>query len=78
MNNDNEFDLLIAIVFSMSNQLGGLLTKAQDLVIHFLLGEVETLPQFHLRAFHIRNEIFLLQDKPGQINNLTGKYSMEL
>ena len=73
MNNDYGFDLIIAVVFVMSTQLGGLVPKSQDLVISFFLGEVETLPQFHLRALQIRTEIFLLQDKTGKINNLTGK-----
>ena len=62
----------------MSTQLGVIGSKAQDLVISFFIGEVETLPQFHLRALHIRSEIFLFQDKTGQINNLIGKYIMEL
>ena len=44
MNNDNEFYLLIDVVFSMSLQLGGLGPKSQDLLIYFFLGEVETLP----------------------------------
>ena len=39
MNNDNVFDLFIAIVFVIIPQLGGLVHKAQDLVISFNLGE---------------------------------------
>ena len=78
MNNDNGFDLLIAVVFAMSPQLGLLGPKAQDLVISFRLGEGETLAQLHLRYIQIRDEIFLLQDKPGQTNNPTGKYIREL
>ena len=62
----------------MSPQLGGLGPKYQDLVIYFLLGEIENIPQFHLRDIHTRSEIFLLQDKTGQINRPTGKYIMEL
>ena len=42
------------------------------------LYEGENLPQLYLRALHIRSENFLLQDKTGQINNLTGKYIMEI
>ena len=72
MNNDNGFDLLIYVVFSMIPQLSGRGTKSQDLVISFFLGEEETLPQFHIRALQIRSEIFLLKDETGQINNLTG------
>ena len=63
MNNENGFDLLITVVFSVSPQLIVLRPKFQYLVISFLLGEGETLPQFHLRALHIRSEIFLLQDE---------------
>ena len=77
MNNDNDFDLLIDVVFAMSTQIGGLGTKAQEPVIYFCLGECETLPQLHLRALQIRSEMFLLQDKTRQINNLTGKYITE-
>ena len=33
MNNDNGFDLIIAVVFAISTQLGGFGPKSQDLVI---------------------------------------------
>ena len=62
----------------MSPQLGVFVTKAQYLVISFFLGEGETIPQFHLRAIHIKSEIFLLQDITVKTNNLTGKYITEL
>ena len=62
----------------MITQLGGIGYKAQDLVISFSPGEVETLPRFHLRYFHIISEIFLFQDKTGQLNNLTGKLIVKL
>ena len=39
MNNDNGFDLIIAVVLAMSYQLGRLLPKNQDLVISFCPGE---------------------------------------
>ena len=35
MNTDNEFELIIAVVFAMSIQLGGLVSKYQDLLISF-------------------------------------------
>ena len=73
MNNDNGFDLLIAVEFAISTQLRGLGTKYKDIVISFRLGEVETLPQFHLRDLQIRSENFLLQYQTRKINNLTGK-----
>ena len=38
MNIDNGFDLLVAVIFAMSTQLGGLGPKYQDLVISFCLG----------------------------------------
>ena len=44
MNNDNGFDLLIAVVFDMSTQIVGIGTKAQDIVISFRLGEGEDIP----------------------------------
>ena len=78
MDNDNGFDLLIAVVFAMSPQLGGLGPKYQYLVISLFLGEEENILQFHIRALHIRSETFLLQEKTGKINNLTGEYIMEL
>ena len=62
----------------MSSQLGGLGTKYQDLAIPLLLGELETLPYFHLRALTIRSELSLMIYQTGHINNLTGKYIMEL
>ena len=61
MNNNNGFDLLIAVVFSISTQLEVLGHKAQDLVISFHLGEVETIPQLHLRYLQVRSDIFLLK-----------------
>ena len=73
MNNVNGFDLLINFIFLLIPQLGVILPKAQDLVISFRLGEGKNIPQLHLRAIHIRSETFLLQDKIGQIKNLTVK-----
>ena len=78
MNKESCFDLIIDFVFTISPQLLGLVTKAQDLVISFCICEGETLPRFHLRVIHIGSETFLLQDKKIQINNLTGKYTMGL
>ena len=74
MNNDNGFDLIIAVVFAMITQQRGLGTKYKYLVVSFCLGEGENLPQFHLRALQIRDEKFLLKYQAEQINNLTGKY----
>ena len=73
MNYDNVFEILIAVVFAMSPQLGGLGTKAQDLVIPFRLDEGENLPYFQNRALEIRNELILIKYQKGQINKLTGK-----
>ena len=56
MNIDNSFDIFIAVVFSMSHQLGGLGPKYQDLVIYFRPGEGETIPQFHLRDLQAQIE----------------------
>ena len=67
MNNDNGFDLLIAIVFAMITQLGVLGTKSQDLVIYFRLGEGVTILKFHLRSLQIISENFLLQYDTGKI-----------
>ena len=78
MNKDNVYDLLIAVVFAIIPQLGGLGPKSQDLVISFNIGEVETIPQLTLRAIQIGSEMFLLQDETVKINNITGKYIMGL
>ena len=78
MNNENGFDLLISVVSSIIPQLGGLETKYQDLVISFQLDEGETIPKFYLRALQIKSENFLLKYKIGKINNLMGKYILEL
>ena len=78
MHYENGFELLIAVVFSMSPQLGVLLPKAQDLVIPLCLGGGEYLPSFQLRALKIRSEIVLMRYQIVQINNLTVKYIMEL
>ena len=75
---DNGFEHLIAFVFNMIPKLGGLGPKAQDLVILFCLGEEKYPPDFHLRALEIRSELVLTRDQIVQINNLTGKYIMEL
>ena len=62
----------------MSTQLGGLGPKAQYLVIPVCLGEVDTLPKFHLRYLKIIIELDLLQYQTVQINSLTVKYIMVL
>ena len=71
MNYDNGFELLIAVVFQMIPQLVGLGPKYQDLVIPFHLGEVEPLPDFHLRSLAIRSELVLIIYKTVHINNFT-------
>ena len=79
MNNDNVFDIIIYFVFAaLIPQLGLLRPKYQYLVISFPLGEGETITQFHIKALQIINEIFLLQYETGKIDNLTGKYIIEL
>ena len=62
----------------MSHQLGVLGPKSQELLIPFCPGEGETQHYFHLRAHVIKSEINLIQYQTGKINNLTGKYIMEL
>ena len=70
MNIDNIFDILVAFLFSMSPQLGGLGSKSQELLIYFLLGEGEPITEFYLRYFQTRSETYLLNDKKLQTNNL--------
>ena len=60
MHYGNGFELLIAVVFAMSPQLGGLVTKAKDLVIYFRPGGVEPLQYFLFRALAIRSELVLM------------------
>ena len=67
MNIDNGFDLIIAIVFGLSPQLGVIGPKSQDLVIYSRLGEGGTIPQFHFRALQTRSENFLLKNETGKI-----------
>ena len=67
MHYDNGFELLIAVVFAMSPQLGGLGPKYQDLTIPFRLGEGEPITYFHLIAFEIRSELLLMRDQTGPI-----------
>ena len=76
MNYDNEFELLIAVLFYMIPQIGRLGPKSQDLVIPLRLGEGEPLSDFHLRYIAIRSELVLMRDQTGYIKNLTGKYIM--
>ena len=78
MHYDNGFELLIALIFNVISQLGGLGPKSKDLVIPFCLGKLESLTEFHLISIAIKSDIILMGDKTGQINNLTGKYIMEL
>ena len=77
MQYDNVFEPLIAAVLSVSPQRG-LVPKAQYLVIPFRICEGWPIPDFHLRALAIRSELVLMQYKTGHINNLIGKYIMEL
>ena len=62
----------------MRFKLGGLGVKAQYLVVSFCLGEGETLPQFHIISFQARIKKILFKDETGKINNIIGKYIMEL
>ena len=57
MNNKNGFGLSIAFIFAIIPQLGGLRPKYQDLVISFCLCEGKNIPQFRLRALHIKSGI---------------------
>ena len=74
MNIDNGFDLLVAVSFSVSHQLGGLGTKDQELAILFRLGEGKSLLELLLRKVQSRIKIYMMNDETGQSNNLTGKY----
>ena len=78
MNIHNRIDLIIAVVFTMSPQLGGLGPKSQYLVISHRLSEGETLQKFHLRVLQAQSKFILSKYETGQINNLTGKYTMEI
>ena len=60
LNIDKGFDLLIALVFYISPQLGVLGPKSQDHVISLFFGEGETFPQFHLRYLQTEN-CFLIE-----------------
>ena len=71
MNIENRFELLVAVVFYMSPQLGGIGPKAQDLVILFRFGEGKSLQSFHLKNIQAQSEIYLLNDETGQTNKLT-------
>ena len=63
LNIGDYFDLIIAVLYSMSPQLGGLVPKAQDVVIYFCLGEGGNLPQFHLKTLQERSEKLYLKMK---------------
>ena len=78
MQYDNGFEPLFSFIFSIRPQIGGLGPKAQDPVISFCLCEGEYLTKLHLRSLAIKDELILTKDKKVQINNLTGKYIMEL
>ena len=75
MQYENGFEIFIAVVFSIIPKLGGLGHKSKYLVIPFRLGKGETIPHFHLGALVIR---LFMRYQTGNINNLTGKYIMEL
>ena len=62
----------------MSPQLGGIGPKAEELMIPFRLGKGEPISDFHLRYIAIIIELLLMRYKTVYINNLTGKYIMEL
>ena len=78
MNIDNEFDLIVAVAFSTSPQLGGIGFRSQEILISFFLGERDTLPQLKFRDIQSRSGNFLMNYKTRQINTLTGKYIIEL
>ena len=73
MQYENGFELLIAVVYSMSPQLGGIGHKAQELGIPFQISEGQPLPYFHLVSLSIRSKLVLKRYQTGQINDPTGK-----
>ena len=77
INIDNGFDLLIAVYFSMSTQLGELGPKSQYLVISFRLGE-GGLSQNSTSELFRPEVIFLLDYETGKIKNLTSEFIMKL
>ena len=77
MDIENNFELLVDVVFTMSNQLGGIEPKPEDLVISFHLWEKESLQEFHIWDLQAKTESYMLNDKTGQ-KNLTDKYIMEI
>ena len=65
MNNNKIFDILIAILFAMISQIGGIGSKDRYLVNSFCLTEDEQLPAFNLRDMQLKIEIYLLNDNTG-------------
>ena len=78
MHYENGFEIIIAIIFRISPQLGGIGPKYQDLVIPFCLSEGEFLTAFHILYLKIKSELISIKYKTCKINNLTRKYNMEL
>ena len=70
----NGFDLLIAIIYGRSPQLGGKHDDAQSIVMAFNVHSGELLSEFHHQALETASIINLMQDKTGQANKLIGKY----
>ena len=78
INIDNGFDLLIAFVFAMGTQLGGLGPNYQDLVIYFHIGEGGTTPKLHLGSLQDQSNFVRLKYEKVQIKNLIDKWITEL
>ena len=78
MKNDNGFESLVLVVFSISPQFDGIGTMAQDLVTQLQLKERKSFPYFYMRYLQSRIKIYLFNDNTGHKENLTVKYIMLL
>ena len=74
----NGFDLLVAIIYGRSPQLGGKHDDAQSIVVAFNAKSGELLSEFHQRALETASILALMQDKTGQAYKLIGKYLLIL
>ena len=78
MNNNNVYDLLVAVGFAMSFYICDIWPKSQDLVAPFKILKSESLPDFYMYDIQSRSNICLLSYNIYQKNFLTHKYIIKL
>ena len=74
INNKNEFDPIVYVIFSMSSQLWGLGNKPSNLVGYLLLQTGKNIMEFYICSLHLHRKIHLMQEKTCRTSTPPRRY----